>query len=235
MGFHLLLAVVLLAGSAFRSAQPDPTGGDLVNILPISQLPPESPLPAKPQIKFPTPQPAASIPKTPVTPLDPLKLQKGLPHQVVPNLLAVVRPALMHPANYSGGAMREPLADPYQLAIANLKNQFTTSTQVEIYVRDPKSADLYAATVKAIYQSAWMAPDDSASDDANTKVSVTIGSDGWVIRSRMLDPSGDARVDASVQRMLDRVNFVAPFPDGAKEKERTYIINFNLKAKRMLG
>jgi hypothetical protein len=38
-----------------------------------------------------------------------------------------------------------------------------------------------------------------------------------------------------VQRTLDRVTFVAPFPDGAKEKERTFIINFNLKAKRMLG
>jgi hypothetical protein len=42
-------------------------------------------------------------------------------------------------------------------------------------------------------------------------------------------------VDASVQRTLDRVKFIAPFPEGATEKERTYIINFNLKAKRMLG
>jgi TonB family protein len=64
---------------------------------------------------------------------------------------------------------------------------------------------------------------------------VTIGSDGSVIASRILNRSGDAQVDASVQRTLDRVTFVAPFPDGATEKERTFIINFNLKAKRMLG
>jgi len=70
---------------------------------------------------------------------------------------------------------------------------------------------------------------------ANTKVSVTIGHDGSVISSRILNPSGDSRVDASVRRTLDRVTFVAPFPEGAKEKERTFIINFNLKAKRLLG
>ena len=64
---------------------------------------------------------------------------------------------------------------------------------------------------------------------------MTIGRDGSVISSRILNPSGDSRVDNSVRRTLDRVTFVAPFPDGAKEKDRTFIINFNLKAKRLLG
>jgi hypothetical protein len=40
-------------------------------------------------------------------------------------------------------------------------------------------------------------------------------------------------VDKSVQRTLDRVTFIAPFPEGAKDKQRTYTINFNLKAKRL--
>jgi hypothetical protein len=34
-----------------------------------------------------------------------------------------------------------------------------------------------------------------------------------------------------VQRTLDRVTKLEPFPDGSTDKERTYIINFNLKAK----
>ena len=34
-------------------------------------------------------------------------------------------------------------------------------------------------------------------------------------------------MDASVQTDLDRVTFVAPFPEGATDKERTYTINFN--------
>ena len=93
----------------------------------------------------------------------------------------------------------------------------------------------YAAAVKSKYESAWIPPEDTANDDANVKVSVTIARDGSVITARILDRSGDGKVDASVQRTLDRVTFVAPFPDGAKEKERTFIINFNLKSKRMLG
>ena len=66
------------------------------------------------------------------------------------------------------------------------------------------------------------------------KVKVTIASDGTVINAHIITPSGDAHVDATVQRALDRVQFIAPFPEGATEKERTYTINFNLKAKRML-
>ena len=79
-----------------------------------------------------------------------------------------------------------------------------------------------------------MLPDNVANDNANTKVSVTIASDGTVISARIVTPSGDADVDASVQRTLERVKFIAPFPEGATEKERTYTINFNPKAKRLL-
>ena len=80
-----------------------------------------------------------------------------------------------------------------------------------------------------------MPPDETASDDANVKVRVTIASDGRVISARVIGPSGDASVDRSVQNTLDRVTDIAPFPDGSTETERTYIINFNLKAKRILG
>jgi protein TonB len=93
----------------------------------------------------------------------------------------------------------------------------------------------YAQVVKSIYEHAWVPPDDSANDDAITKVTVTIANDGTVISARVLQASGDSKVDNSVQRTLDRVTFIAPFPEGAKEKQRTYTINFNLKAKRLLG
>jgi TonB family protein len=94
---------------------------------------------------------------------------------------------------------------------------------------------IYASVVKRIYDAAWTPPADAASDTANVKVSVTIARDGTVVSSHILDRSGDSEVDATVRRTLDRVTFVAPFPDGATEKERTFIINFNLNAKRMLG
>jgi TonB family protein len=94
----------------------------------------------------------------------------------------------------------------------------------------------YASVVKTVYTEAWRLPDTTESDDANVKVSVTIANDGRVVQSHIVDPSGDSSVDRSVQRALDRVTHLEPFPDGATDKERTYIINFNLKAKRqMLG
>ena len=116
-----------------------------------------------------------------------------------------------------------------------IKDNASSATTVEMPGNSTESYANYASAVKSKYEAAWIPPDDSSSDDANVKVSVTIGRDGSVITSHILDRSGDSKVDTSIQRTLDRVTFVAPFPDGAKEKERTFIINFNLKAKRMLG
>ena len=93
----------------------------------------------------------------------------------------------------------------------------------------------YASIVKSVYTLKWILPDNAANDEANVKVSVTIARDGQVLDARIVERSGDSSVDASVQRTLDRVRDIAPFPDDATDKERTYIINFNLKAKRMLG
>ena len=126
-------------------------------------------------------------------------------------------------------------ADAFASAARSIEKNASSATTVEMPGTGSVSYANYASVVKSIYEQAWTPPDDTASDDANTKVSVTIGRDGSVISSRILNPSGDSRVDASVRRTLDRVTFVAPFPEGAKEKERTFIINFNLKAKRMLG
>ena len=56
-----------------------------------------------------------------------------------------------------------------------------------------------------------------------------------VISARVVTRSGDASVDRSVERGLERVTFIGPFPDGAKEPEKTFILTFNLKSKRMNG
>ena len=92
----------------------------------------------------------------------------------------------------------------------------------------------YRDVVYSIYNQAWTLPASIANDDENIIATVTIASDGTVLNARIVTPSGDAPADASVQRTLERVTFIAPFPKGAPQKERTYTINFNPKAKRML-
>ncbi|MBW8865419.1 MAG: TonB family protein, partial [Verrucomicrobia bacterium] len=123
-----------------------------------------------------------------------------------------------------------------QASVRSIKAGATAATVVDT---SPGTASVsyanYASVVKSIYEAAWTPPDDASSDDANVKVSVTISNDGRVLDAHVIDASGDAQVDGSVRRTLDKVNFIAPFPEGAKEKERTFKINFNLKAKRMFG
>jgi TonB family protein len=85
------------------------------------------------------------------------------------------------------------------------------------------------------YMRAWLIPDDLASSSAKVKVTVTLRRDGTVISSRIQSRSGNSELDASVQRALDKVNFVAPFPDSEKSAQKTFWLEFDPRAKRMLG
>jgi colicin import membrane protein len=117
----------------------------------------------------------------------------------------------------------------------NLKNNLSSSTQVEIPLNSGAAAANYASVVRSVYEAAWHPPDDAANDEAVTKVSVTIARSGNVVESHIVTPSGDARVDASIRRMLDHVDFVHEFPEDMKDMQKTFIINFNLKSKRTSG
>ena len=91
----------------------------------------------------------------------------------------------------------------------------------------------YDQVVQSVYWHAWTPPDDTASDSAIVKASVVIASDGTVMSARIIQSSSDASVNRSVQRTLENVTFIHAFPEGAKEKQRTYTIKFDLKAKRL--
>lgn len=94
----------------------------------------------------------------------------------------------------------------------------------------------YAQIVRKVYTEAWSIPNDVTDDEATIKVSVTIRRDGSVISSRIIKESGSRLVDRSIQNALDRVTSIGvPFPAGAKESQRTFTINFSLKAKKLLG
>ncbi len=93
------------------------------------------------------------------------------------------------------------------------------------------SSENYAQAVQLAYNNAWMPLEEPAAA-SNTKASITIASDGKVIESHILSPSGNAGIDRSVQHTLDKITFVAPFPDSMKFSKRTFIINFGLKARQ---
>jgi outer membrane biosynthesis protein TonB len=57
--------------------------------------------------------------------------------------------------------------------------------------------------------------------------------DGTVVEARIVKPSGIRAMDKSVERALE-LKFIAPFPEDAKDSERLFYINFDLKTKRLL-
>jgi outer membrane biosynthesis protein TonB len=133
-------------------------------------------------------------------------------------------------------AMRNRLASAFDRAAGNIKSGSSSATKIEGSYGPGGGGPTYAgyaSWVLTVFDNAWVAPEDATSEDATTEVKVTIASDGAVVAKRITKRSGDAAVDASVQRALDRVtNIGRPFPESMKDKERTYIIPFNMKTKR---
>jgi TonB family protein len=121
-------------------------------------------------------------------------------------------------------------------ALQSLKSSLASATKIDVPGTSSAAYANYASVVKSVYERTLltMLPDEIAQNNENTKVSVTIANDGTVVSSEIVSPSGDPTWDAVVQRTLDQVTFIAPFPDGATEKERHYTINFNPQVERAL-
>jgi TonB family protein len=119
-------------------------------------------------------------------------------------------------------------------AIRNLKRNLSPGTTIDMPGNSSAAYANYADAVKSVYDQAWTLPNAIANDNEIVKVSVTIASDGTVISARIIDSSGDAALDDSVQKTLERVTFIAPFPEGTTDKQRTYTISFNPQIKQML-
>jgi|SRR5882762_3198876 len=205
--------------------------------------------PEKPPEKVKDPEP----PKDPVkeftkSKADPESFEMSKTHKPkLPNVsTTIVKPKqdtrktsrqLESPEQDRANAQRRAIASAISRTARSLRDDLSPSTTVDTNYGPGGGGEAYAnyaQVVKSIYQREWVLP-DTAADDAITKVKVTIASDGRVISAEVLRTSGDGSVDKSVQRTLDRVTFIAPFPEGSKDKERTYTINFSLKAKRLLG
>jgi TonB family protein len=244
--------------SGVKNAQP-PAPTPPTPPQPVQQPPPPPPQPKPEPVKQPNPEPVKPTPtlvervekvfepkpkeltpdeltpaETPTKPKEhKIKVDKTLVSRTTPKVNTTETSAEDDAKAAKLAAKKRARA--FANAARSIEQNASSATSVEMPGTGSVSYANYASVVKSIYEQAWNPPGDTASDDAIIKVSVVISRDGSVVSSRILNPSGDGSVDTSVQRTLDRVTFVAPFPDGAKEKERTFIINFNLKAKRMLG
>ena len=261
-GVHLLLAVILVVGPAFFYSKPKADDLQVLDVIPANLIdaafnsgvanatppppapvtPPQPPPPA-PVVTPPAPAPQKVEKTEPVKPPDKLspdnlkpveKTAKTESRKIQISTQLVARTTPKNSPTTDNSQQQQRQARAIQSAIRNLKNNLTSATTVDMPGNSSVAYANYATVVKSVYEQAWILPND-VSDNANTKVSVTIANDGTVISARIITPSGDSGLDASVQRTLERVKSIAPFPEGATEKERTYIINFNPQVKRLLG
>jgi outer membrane biosynthesis protein TonB len=122
-------------------------------------------------------------------------------------------------------------------AFESLSKNLSSGTTIEPLGPGGEAYADYGQVVKSYYDQAWIDPEDVSEDAATVKVKVVIRRDGTVILDSIQRRAGIPALDKSVQNALDRVRIrgLPPFPEGAKESQRIYIINFNLKAKRLIG
>ncbi|MGD1087151.1 MAG: TonB family protein [Verrucomicrobiota bacterium] len=238
-GIHLLLLVILFVGPAFFSAQQKPDDLLVLDVIPANLI--DAPFNSgvknaqpPPPVVQPAPQPPVPIsvvtPPTLVQRLEkiftpePVKPMQNAtesePHKIQVNTQLTTRTA-----------QEKSMADSQRAraiksALQRLKNNLSSVTEVNLSGNSSAAYANYGDVVLNVYHNAWMPPDGMASDNVTVQFKVTIARDGTVISARIVTPSGDANIDAAVQRMLDRVTFIAPFPESTTETERPYLIKF---------
>lgn len=93
----------------------------------------------------------------------------------------------------------------------------------------------FARAVYSIYYNAWHPPATISNENVVTRAEVVVARDGTVISARIVSPSGEPTMDASVRQVLERVKHLVPLPEESTETQRTLRIVFDLKAKRESG
>jgi TonB family protein len=95
----------------------------------------------------------------------------------------------------------------------------------------------YKMFVQMAYENAWIITPELTDENFVALIRVTIARSGRVIASRITKPSGSSTMDRTVQRAMDRVRAdgLPAFPAGAKDSERSFTIEFNLKLKARTG
>jgi TonB family protein len=141
-------------------------------------------------------------------------------------------------ARNHANAVRKANIAKFNNAINSLSTGLSSRTPVVIESGPGGSAFSavnYDDLIASKYYNAWVAPNGVSDSTPSVLVTITVTRDGTVMSGRILKGSGNAALDRSIQNVLNNVTFIEPFPEGAKDQQRTFKISFNLEAKRQLG
>ncbi len=242
-------------GGASPAPAPAPAPAPVPVPIPVAQPPEVQPKPA------PVPEPIKAAEKPKPKPVEPVKVAAEIPKviekakpvptpkptpkppRVIPDLNKPIirKPSDNKAANEAAEkAAQQKAAAERAALVKNLLNKvgqnLSSSTTIETSGGTDGAAEInYRDLVLSKYDAAWIAPDDVEDTEANTKVRVIIARNGNVISAEIINPSRNAKLDASVRRTITALRHIHPFPESSKDSQRTFIINFNLKARRGIG
>jgi TonB family protein len=227
-------------------------GGGNPNALP----PVTQPLPQPPASQLAAPQPERAPKPEPAKEAKPLKPE---PDPVAPKLENKLRkpevslkPVVRKPTkptskpdtNSDNEADSQTRADAERRKLASniarsLREGLSSSTTVDIRGPGGEAYAGYENVIQSIYQKqydqALIGAGGIAEGHAEVEVSVTVKRDGTVLSAQLVTPSGNAALNKLVQRVLDKVTFIAPLPAASKDPQRTFNIIFDLKPKKAIG
>jgi len=123
-------------------------------------------------------------------------------------------------------------------AVNRLSSNLSSGTSIEPF-GPGGGGEAYAnwfQAVQSLYDDAWRNPTVGTDELPTVRVRVKVARDGTVLADDIVTRSGIRALDRSVEGALDRVRAqgLPALPDGAKESERTFYINF-ISPKPSLG
>ena len=235
--FHILILAMLVLGPMLLAKRDETVRViDLVSSDVIDKLlapaapvaPPPAPAPPKPTPPKPEPKKIQPKPKPkPILPKPKIITPKPKPKpKIKVNLNSNVRKpdARNTKAQKEAAKQREAL----NRSLNKLDTKLSDRTAVNVPLGRYASAN-YESLIRRKYMDATIHP-GAISGDPVVKVRLVIARNGRVISARVTSQAGLASWDRAVQKALDRVKFIKPFPESMKGSQQTFNLNFNSRS-----
>ncbi|MDP6892643.1 MAG: TonB family protein [Verrucomicrobiota bacterium] len=187
------------------------------------------PAPPKPKpVKITKPKPKPTPPKP-----KPVKITKPKPKIKVNLKPTIRRPDSSKVKAQQEAAERARKADANrQQALNKSLNRLNSNLSGSTAVKAPLgrfAAANYESLIRRKYMDATFHP-GAISGDPVVKVRIVIARSGNVLSARIVNSSGVTSWDRAVQKSLDRVKHIGPFPKTISGAQKTFTLNFNSRS-----
>lgn len=226
--FHALILAMLVLGPMLLAKREEKAR--VIDLIPsevIDKLlspaapvaPPPAPAPPKPK----KPEPKKAQPKPKIKPKPLTSKPKKITPKPKPKIKVNLNSNVRKPDAQKKESQKE--AAKHQTALNKLQTKLSGRTSVNVPLGRYASAK-YESLIRRKYMDATIHP-GAISGDPVVRVRLVIARNGTILSARVTNKSGVASWDRSVQKALDRVKFIKPFPESMKGSQQTFNLNFN--------